>query len=211
LHSGIRHRATVWRDGDRATVDVADLVPGDVVELAIGVIVPADLRLIETTRPECDEAVLTGESATAAKSSAAVAVGTSLAESASGAFMGTIVHQGTAKVVVATGARTEFGKIAAGLDQRVTSTALQVGLKSFSKLLVAVAAGLSISIFVIYIVLTRPLLEALLFSLAIAIGSCGDRFVDLIRPRGCHRDDDVARAPGSGVPTTDTREAHDER
>jgi len=171
LHSGIRHHATVWRDGARATVDVADLVPGDVVELAVGVIVPADLRLIETTRLECDEAVLTGESATAAKSSAEVAGGSSLAELASCAFMGTIVHQGTATaVVVATGARTEFGKIAAGLDQRVTSTAFQVGLKSFSKLLVAVAAGLTISIFVINIVLARPLLEALLFSLAIAIG-----------------------------------------
>ena len=65
LHSGIRHSATVWRHADRATVDVADLVPGDVVELAVGVIVPADFRLIETTRLECDQAVLTGESATA--------------------------------------------------------------------------------------------------------------------------------------------------
>jgi len=73
--------------------------------------------------------------------------------------MGTIVHQGTATaVVVATGARTEFGKIAAVLDQRVTSTAFQVGLKSFSKLLVAVAADLTISIFVFNIVLARPLL-----------------------------------------------------
>jgi len=171
LHSSMHHQAVVRRDGNRATVDVADLIPGDVVELSVGAIVPADLRLVETARLECDEAVLTGESATVAKSATAVAVGSSTAEMASCAFMGTVVHQGTATgVVVATGAATAFGKIAAGLSERTTTTAFQVGLRSFSKLLVAVAAALTISIFVINIVLSRPLLEALLFSLAIAIG-----------------------------------------
>ena len=171
LHSSIHHQTVTWRDGERATIDVVDLVPGDVVELSVGAIVPADLRLVEAARFECDEAVLTGESATAAKSVVAVAGGTPIAELASCAFMGTVAHQGTATgVVVATGSRTAFGKIAAGLNERTTSTAFQVGLKSFSKLLVGVAGALTISIFVINIVLSRPLLEALLFSLAIAIG-----------------------------------------
>ena len=171
LHSSIHHQTVAWRDGGRKTIDVADLVPGDVVEVSVGSIVPADLRLVEAARFECDEAVLTGESATAAKSTSPVAAGSSIAELASCAFMGTVVHQGTATgVVVATGARTAFGKIAAGLNERTTTTAFQVGLKSFSKLLVAVAAALTISIFVVNIVLSRPLLEALLFSLAIAIG-----------------------------------------
>ncbi len=171
LHSGIHHQTVAWRDGIRATVDVADLVPGDVVELAVGAIVPADVRLVEAVRLECDEAVLTGESATAAKSATAVGSGSDTTELSSCAFMGTVVHQGTATgVVVATGAATAFGQIAAGLDQRSAATAFQVGLKSFSKLLVAVAASLTVSIFVINIVLKRPLLEALLFSLAIAIG-----------------------------------------
>ena len=85
--------------------------------------------------------------------------------------MGTVVHQGTATgVVVATGAMTAFGKIATGLDQRSPATGFQIGLKSFSRLLVSVAGALTVSIFVINIVLARPLLEALLFSLAIAIG-----------------------------------------
>ena len=171
LHSSIHHQTVVWRDGARATIDVANLVPGDVVELTVGAIVPADLRLVDAVRFECDEAVLTGESATAAKSVTAVTAGDATAELSSCAFMGTVVHQGTATgVVVATGAMTAFGKIAAGLSERSTATAFQVGLKSFSKLLVSVAAALTISIFVINIVLSRPLLEALLFSLAIAIG-----------------------------------------
>ena len=171
LHSSIHHQTVVWRDGERTTIDVVDLVSGDVVELSVGAIVPADLRLVAVDRLECDESVLTGESATAAKSITAVPVGSATAELSSCAFMGTVVHQGAATgVVVATGAGTAFGKIAAGLSERTTSTAFQVGLRSFSKLLVVVAAVLTISIFVINIVLSRPLLEALLFSLAIAIG-----------------------------------------
>ena len=171
LHSSIHHQTLAWREGGPTTIDVGDLVPGDVVELSVGSIVPADLRLVKASRLECDEAVLTGESAPAAKSVAPVATGSSTAELSSCAFMGTVVHQGTATgVVIATGTSTAFGKIAAGLNERTTSTAFQVGLKSFSKLLVAVAGVLTVSIFIINIVLARPLIEALLFSLAIAIG-----------------------------------------
>jgi Mg2+-importing ATPase len=171
LHSGIRHVAVVWRDGERTSVDVADLVPGDVVELSVGTIVPADLRLITIARFECDEAVLTGESATVAKSLEPVAAGSSVNDLTSCAFMGTVVHQGTASaVVVATAGHTAFGKIASGLSERSPITAFQIGLKGFSRLLVMVAAALTISIFVINIALSRPLLEAFLFSLAIAIG-----------------------------------------
>ena len=85
--------------------------------------------------------------------------------------MGTVVHQGSGEaVVVATGPATAFGKIAVGLSERPAETAFQVGLRDFSGLLVRVAAVLTISIFVINVALSRPLLEALLFSLAIAIG-----------------------------------------
>jgi Mg2+-importing ATPase len=85
--------------------------------------------------------------------------------------MGTVVHQGSGRaVVVATGSATAFGKIAVGLVARPAETAFQVGLRGFSRLLVRVAAVLTVSIFVINVAFSRPLLEALLFSLAIAIG-----------------------------------------
>jgi Mg2+-importing ATPase len=85
--------------------------------------------------------------------------------------MGTVVHQGSGRgVAVATGSATAFGKIAVGLAERQPETAFQAGLRGFSKLLVRVAAVLTGSIFVINVALSRPLLEALLFSLAIAIG-----------------------------------------
>ena len=85
--------------------------------------------------------------------------------------MGTIVKRGSGRgVVVATGSATAFGQIAVGLGERQAETAFQVGLRDFSKLLVGVAAVLTISIFVINVAYSRPLIDALLFSLAIAIG-----------------------------------------
>jgi Mg2+-importing ATPase len=171
LHAGIRHASTVWRDGVSASLATTGLVPGDVVAIRLGDVVPADLRLIEATRLECDEAVLTGESLPVEKSVGAVAPGGSALDLGSCALMGTVVHQGAALgVVVSTGAATAFGQIAAGLAERQTDTAFQVGLRDFSRLLVKVAAVLTVSIFVINVAFSRPLIDALLFSLAIAIG-----------------------------------------
>ena len=85
--------------------------------------------------------------------------------------MGTVVHAGSGRgVVVATGPRTEFGKIAAGLSTHQLDTEFQVGLRKFSMLLVYVAGALTTSIFVINVVLHKPIMDALLFSLAIAVG-----------------------------------------
>jgi Mg2+-importing ATPase len=171
LHSRIRHYATVRRDDRAITVDVTELVPGDVVELAMGAVVPADLRVLEAVELECDESVLTGESLPAAKAVAPVADGVALAECTSCVFMGTIVHAGSGvAVVVATGGRTEFGRIALGLGEREPETQFQAGLRDFSALLAKVAGVLTAAILVVNVVLHRPLLDALLFSLAIAVG-----------------------------------------
>jgi P-type Mg2+ transporter len=171
LHANIRHQALVWRDGRQQRLDVRELVPGDVVALGVGDVVPADLRLLEANQLECDEAVLTGEAMPAIKSAAVDPAGDSAVDLPACAFMGTVVHQGAGRgVVVATGSSTAFGKIAVGLAERQAETAFQAGLRDFSRLLVRVAAVLTVSIFIINVALHRPLLEALLFSLAIAIG-----------------------------------------
>ncbi|MEO7060469.1 MAG: hypothetical protein ABI083_12165, partial [Lapillicoccus sp.] len=68
LHDLLRHTALVLRDGVLTRVDVTDVVPGDVVHLSAGALVPADLRLLTASDLECDEAVLTGESEPAEKS-----------------------------------------------------------------------------------------------------------------------------------------------
>ncbi|MEV7120878.1 magnesium-translocating P-type ATPase [Kitasatospora griseola] len=171
LHSQVRRTAVVLRDGHEQEVDVTGLVPGDVVRLALGRIVPADVRVLERTGLQCDESILTGESAPVDKDLAAVDGEPELAELSCCALMGTVVHAGSGTgVVVATGGRAEFGRIALGLGDRQPETAFQVGLRRFSVLLLQVAAVLTTGIFVINTVLHRPLLDALLFSLAIAVG-----------------------------------------
>ncbi|GLZ40741.1 magnesium-translocating P-type ATPase [Actinokineospora sp. NBRC 105648] len=171
LHSRIRHGSGVLRDGVRSTVDVTGLVPGDVVELRLGDVVPADLRLLSVTGLECDESVLTGESLPVDKSTGPVPPGTPLADLSGAALMGTVVRAGSGVgVVVATGARTRFGSIAAGLDTHPLDTEFQVGLRKFSLLLVYVGGALTTAIFLANILLDKPILDALLFSLAIAVG-----------------------------------------
>ena len=171
LHSQLRHQAVVIRNGQPVSVDVVRLVPGDVLELKLGDIVPADVRLLEVTGLQCDESVLTGESLPVEKATSLVPAGTALAELSGCALMGTVVHAGSGRgVVVAIGARTEFGKIAAGLTTHQLDTEFQVGLRRFSMLLVYVAGTLTTSIFVINVALHKPIIDALLFSLAIAVG-----------------------------------------
>jgi Mg2+-importing ATPase len=134
-------------------------------------VVPADLRLLAVAGLECDESVLTGESLPAEKSAEPVAAGTPLAELSSCALMGTVVRAGSGTgVVVATGGDAEFGRIAVGLGQQQPETEFQVGLRKFSMLLVQVAGALTGAIFVINVALHKPVLDALLFSLAIAVG-----------------------------------------
>ena len=171
LHSQVSHEAVVLRGGAFGRVDVTSLVPGDVVELSLGEVVPADLRLLSVVRLECDESVLTGESQPVEKTPDPVGESATLADLTGCALMGTVVHAGSGRgVVVATGSRTEFGAIATGLSTHQLDTEFQLGLRSFSMLLVKVAGALTTSIFVINVLLHKPFLDALLFSLAIAVG-----------------------------------------
>ena len=171
LHSSIRHMVTVFRGGEPTRLEVTHLVPGDVLHLDVGSIVPADMRLLTASGLECDESILTGESVPAVKSPDPVAAGAALAELSSCLFMGTVVSEGSGDaVVVATGARTQFGVIATGLGEQQPQTEFQLGLSRFSILLARVGGALSLAIFVVNIILGRPLIDAVLFSLAVAVG-----------------------------------------
>ena len=171
LHSQIRHLAVVDRDGAPAEVAVTELVPGDVLHLRVGDVVPADLRLLEAHELECDESLLTGESQVARKTAGAEPAGESPLDLRSCAFMGTLVSAGDGRgLVVRTGARTAFGAIALRLGERQGQTAFQQGLQAFSRLLATVTAALAGSIFLINAALGRSILQSALFALAIAVG-----------------------------------------
>ena len=92
LHSRVSHTAIVIRDGVAAQRPVATLVPGDIVALDTGAMVPADVRLLQANELECDEAVLTGESLPADKSADALPAAPQGLELPSCAFMGTLVR-----------------------------------------------------------------------------------------------------------------------
>ena len=150
---------------------VTDLVPGDLVALRIGELVPADLRLLQVDELECDEGVLTGESLPVAKAVAPVADRRGAGPAGLRASWARSSTRGRRRaVVVPTGTRTAFGAIAAGLSESQGQTAFQVGLSRFSRFLFGVAAVLTVAIFAVNVALSRPLIEALLFSLAIAVG-----------------------------------------
>jgi Mg2+-importing ATPase len=171
LHSRMRHTAVVRRDAKSVTMDVTTLVPGDVIRLTLGETVPADVRLLETTGLECNESILTGESMGSEKSPEPVAADTDLADCTGLAFMGTIVSAGEGLgVVYATGRNAEFGRIAAGLGERQPETDFQTGLRRFSYLLLQVAVALTVLILASNLLLRKPLIDSVLFSLAIAVG-----------------------------------------
>jgi Mg2+-importing ATPase len=171
LHSQIQHLAFVERDGKVAEVHVTEIVPGDVVHLRVGDVVPADLRVLAAHELECDESVLTGESQASVKTADAQPPGDSPLDLPSCAFMGTLVRGGDGLgLVVRTGPQTAFGAIALRLGERQGQTAFQQGLQSFSRLLATVTAVLASSIFVINVALGRSVLQSALFALAIAVG-----------------------------------------
>jgi Mg2+-importing ATPase len=171
LHSQVRHTTVVRRDGEFVAVDVIKLVRGDVIRLSLGEAVPADVRLVEVSGLECDESVLTGESTGSEKSPQPVPAGAQVADSTDLAFMGTIVSAGEGiGVVYGTGGDAQFGRIAAGLGERQPETDFQVGLRRFSYLLLEVAIALTVFILITNLLLRRPVIDSVLFSLAIAVG-----------------------------------------
>ncbi len=171
MHDRVRHRCTVHRAGVDSEIDVTDLVPGDLVRLDLGQIVPADLRVVEATALECDEAVLTGETLPVAKTVEAAAPGDSPLDLPSCALMGTIVRSGSGLgVAVATGGASAFGRIAVQLGERHERTAFERGIRSFTNLLVRITGGLIVVIVAINLIRGQSILNTALFALAVAVG-----------------------------------------
>lgn len=149
----ITPRAAVVRDGRRHTIAVEDLVPGDVVLLEAGERVPADLRLLRARGLTIDEALLTGESVTAAKRETAVHPDAPLGDREGMAYSGTLVTtgQGTG-VVVATGPHTEIGRISKmihDVEPMVTPLLRQIAAFARSFTFVVLAAGAALYFFAV--------------------------------------------------------------
>jgi Ca2+-transporting ATPase len=165
---------TVMRDGNEEKVPARELVPGDIVLLHAGDKVAADMRLIETVNLQTDEAALTGESLPVEKDSGPLAAEKiAVADRLNMAYAGTVVTYGRGRaVVVATGATTEFGKIAQMLAAvEATPTPLQVNLDKLGKVLARVAMVIVSFIVVLGLVHGRPFVEMLIFGVALAVAA----------------------------------------
>jgi len=174
LQARLALQATVVRDGREQDVPISGVVRGDLVVLGAGDIVPADVRLVETNHLFIDESSLTGESAAALKQARpadATVSPTKDADRDAFAFFGTSVVSGSGKALVtATGARTSYGAIAKRLAERAPETDFQHGVRLFGILVAKVTLTLVVGVFAINVALHRPLFDALLFSIALAVG-----------------------------------------
>jgi len=170
LRDRVAPTATVLRGGEWKELRRREVVPGDIVRLSAGDLVPADARLLIARDLYVQQAALTGESLPAEKDATGEAASTK-ADARNMVFLGTSVVSGTATAeVVATGAWTAFGDIAARLAARPEETAFDRGLKNFSQLLARTVLFLVLFLLVVSITRHRDPLQSLLFAVALAVG-----------------------------------------
>jgi Mg2+-importing ATPase len=167
----VQIKATALRDGKQVEISVEEIVPGDIVLLDAGDIVPGDCLLIESKDVFVDEAMLTGETFPVEKSVSVLSADTPLAQRLNALWMGTHIVSGSAKaLVILTGTSTEFGKVSERLKLKPAETEFERGIRRFGYFLGEVTLVLVVIIFAINVYLHRPVLEAFLFSLALAVG-----------------------------------------
>ncbi len=174
IHKILSHEALILRDGAKISVQVEDLVPGDVVFLQSGDKVPADLRLFHSKDLRIEEAPLTGESVPVDKSTEPVSLEAALGDRICMAFSGTMVSYGQGSgVVVATGEATELGKVSAMLAGVETlKTRLTQRMDEFSKWLTGAILILAVGTMIFGMVLRDYSFTELFFaSVALAVAA----------------------------------------
>jgi Mg2+-importing ATPase len=164
--------ATVMRDGKWAEIDREKIVPGDVIRLTAGDLVPADARLIETNVLHVQQSALTGESVPVDKFAQPGAIPSGQpSDNEACVFLGTNVASGIGSaLIVNTGGETLFGDIAKRLVQKPPETDFERGLRRFGGLILRTVTFLVLFVFLFSIVAHKDPLESLLFSVALAVG-----------------------------------------
>jgi Mg2+-importing ATPase len=167
----VKIKTNVLRDGTPLNISVEDIVPGDIVILKAGAVIPADSLILESDSLNIDEATLTGETYPVEKVAGVLPLDTPLNERKNSLWMGTHVISGTGKaLIISTGKDTEFGKISERLKLRPMETEFERGVRQFGYFLMEITLMLVLAIFAINVLLKRPALDSFLFSLALAVG-----------------------------------------
>jgi Mg2+-importing ATPase len=171
LRARVTIKATVLRDGKPQPIPAEEIVPGDVVLLSAGSLIPADGVVLDAKDFFVSQAVLTGETFPVEKEPGTVAPHASLAERTNCVFMGTSVRSGTATALMTrTGTATAFGEIAQRLNLRPPMTEFERGISHYSHLLTQVTLVMVLVVFAFNIFFSKPPVDSLLFAIALAVG-----------------------------------------
>lgn len=167
----VQIKCRIVRNEKEIELPVETVVPGDIIILSAGDVIPADSLLLESKDLFIDEAAFTGETFPVEKNAGIVDAGAALAKRSNSLFMGSHVVSGKARaLVIATGKQTEFGKISDRLRLKNPETDFEKGIRQFGYLLMEITLVLVLVIFAINILLHKPALDSFLFSLALAVG-----------------------------------------
>jgi len=171
LREQVRLKATVLRDGEPQSIPTEEVVPGDLVLLSSGSIIPADGVVVKADDFFVNQAVLTGETFPVEKKPGVAAAEAGLAERRNCVFMGTNVRSGSARVlIVETGKGTAFGQIAERLTLRSPETEFERGIRKFGGMLTQIMMVLVLVVFAINVLTQKPAYDSLLFAVALAVG-----------------------------------------
>ncbi|MDO9107124.1 MAG: magnesium-translocating P-type ATPase [Methylovulum sp.] len=172
LRQSVSVRARVIRDGKPLDVPVTEVVPGDLVLLSAGDMVPADGFVLEAHDLFVKQALLTGEPYPVEKHQGVLAAGsTDLQDATNAVFMGTTVISGSVRMrVVKTGTGTAIGAIADSLTRQPPPTAFEVGTHRFGLLIMRLTILLVLFVLLVNAFMHKPWLESFLFAVALAVG-----------------------------------------
>ena len=170
LRRSVALKAEAKRDGVFRTIPVDQVVPGDVIRVRAGDIVPADALVLQSAAFAASEAALTGEPYPVEKRPGPVAA-SSPAEAANALFRGAVAQSGEAvALVVATGRATLFGAAASSLAEAAAPSPFQRDLRDFGLVIARLTLLLVVGVLAIRVALGRPVLDSLLFAVALAVG-----------------------------------------
>jgi len=172
LRQAVSVRATVMRDGKHQEVPVAEVVPGDIVLLSAGDLIPADGLALEARDFFVKQALLTGEPYPVEKKPGTPSAdATDIQDAANAVFAGTSVISGSARMlVVKTGTDTAIGAIADSITRQPPPTAFETGARRFGMLIMRLTVLLVLFVLLVNALFHRPWLESFLFAVALAVG-----------------------------------------
>ncbi len=169
----LKSYTVVRRDGVEKRIEKSELVPGDIVIIEPGDIVPADIRLLEVQGLEINESVLTGEAEGVNKSEAVLPKIKQLYEAKNIAFAGSTVSSGRGiGMVVGTGIHTAFGKISQLSSETVRISSFEIGMRKVSNMILKIVGVTFIFIFILKLLFSHTqsdLFEFIIFSIALAV------------------------------------------